>query len=91
VEQHCLRHAERQCQLQQEEHDQGDVGRSADDAKDDGCHDRPDQISHISVMGAGSAFEFIWAKSNPEHTPIIRNRLIAPWRRPPPTVETPEL
>jgi hypothetical protein len=29
-------------------------------------------------MNAGSAIGFIWAKSNPEHTPIIRNPLIAP-------------
>jgi hypothetical protein len=55
VEQHCLGHAEPQRQLHQEEHDQRDVGRSADDAKECGRHDRADQISDISVIGAGAA------------------------------------
>ena len=40
VEHHCLGHAERQRQLHKEEHDQGDVGRSAYDAKECPGHDR---------------------------------------------------
>jgi hypothetical protein len=78
VEQHCLRNAERQRQLHQQEHDHRDVGGSADDAKDCGCHDRADQISHVSVISAEAAFGFLWWNSNPQRTPIIRNCRIAP-------------
>jgi hypothetical protein len=77
VEDHRLRHAERQGQLHQEEEDQGDVGRSADSAKECGHHDRADQMFDTSVMGAGPAFGCSWAKSNAEHEPNIRNRHIA--------------
>jgi hypothetical protein len=83
VEHHCLGHAESQRQLHQEEHDQGDVGRSADNAKECGRrHDRADQISDTSVIDTGTVFGCSWAKSNPEHTTIIRNRPIAPSRHP---------
>jgi hypothetical protein len=64
--------------LHQEEHDQCDVGGSADDAEECGRHGLADEISHSLVMGAEAAFGCGWAKSNPEHRPIIRNRVIAP-------------
>ena len=77
VEQHRLGQAEPQRQLHQEKYDQGYVGRSADNAKECGRHGRADEISDNSVMGAGPALGCSWAKSNPEHAPIIRNRCIA--------------
>jgi hypothetical protein len=78
VEHHRLGQAEPQRQLRQEEYDQGYVGRSADNAKECGRHGRADEISDNSVMGAGPALGCSWAKSNPEHLPIIRNRCNAP-------------
>jgi hypothetical protein len=84
VEQYRLGQAEPQRQLRQEEYDQGYVGRPADNAKECGRHGRADEISDNSVMCAGPALGCSWAKSNPEHAPIIRNRCIAiatplPW------------
>jgi hypothetical protein len=67
VEKHGLRYAERQCQLHQEEPDQGNVGRSADDAEECRGHAQVDQTSRISV-----AFGWTWAKSNPEQVSAIR-------------------
>jgi hypothetical protein len=64
--------------LHQEEHDQRDVGGSGDDAKECWRHARAGEISRTSVMGARAAFGGGCAKSNPEHRPIIRNRVIAP-------------
>jgi hypothetical protein len=74
--------------LHQEEPDEGDVGRSADNAKECGRHFRADQLSDIPAMRAGPAFGCSWAKSNAEHAPIIGNRHIAPSQCPS-TVRTP--
>jgi hypothetical protein len=67
VEQHGLRYAERQCQLHQEERDQGNVGRSPDDAEECRGHAKVDQTSRVSV-----AFGRTWVKSNREQVSVVR-------------------
>src|SRR6516162_7544079 len=50
VKQHGLRYPERQCQLHQEEPEQGNVGRSADNAEECRGHGRINQTSRISAL-----------------------------------------